>query len=313
MNFGIQEWLGMNPRELLVLMLMCLAWGFHFVVIKLAVGEIPPIYYAAIRMTLVAVLLARFLKWRAGQMAPVFGAGLCLGALNYAFMFTGLKYAPASSAAIALELYVPFATIMSMIFLGDQLGWKRVIGIAFAFAGVAVIALGKDSAEIEDVRIGIGIGLVAAGAFTESIGAILVKKSPSLKPIELLAWFSVVGTAGLWLMTFMFETGQAEALGASNRWMIAGAIVYSAIVASIFGHSAYYWLLQRLPVSVVAPSVLLTTVLAVTFSVIFLGDPIGLNMVFGGIMTLGGVGIVLLRNVKKQGIKAPSIETEVAP
>ena len=58
--------------------------------------------------------------------------------------------------------------------------------------------------------------------------------------------------------------------------------------------------MQRLPVSVVAPSVLLTTIFAVFFSVLLLGDPFGPRMAVGGLMTLAGVGVVLLRNIKKQ-------------
>lgn len=290
----------MSARELFVLIAMCVVWGFHFVVIKTAVTEIAPMYYAAIRMTLVAALMSPFLRWRPGNMIRVLSAGLCLGALNYAFMFTGVKFATASAAAVAIELYVPFATIMSIMFLGDRLGWRRALGIAFAFAGVAMIALGKQDSLSPETKIPLGVGLVAAGAFVEAIGAVLVKQSKIFKPHELLAWFAVVGAIGLWMLTLIFESGQQEAWAASNKTMIVGAILYSAIGGSIFGHSAYYWLLQRLPVSVVAPSVLLTTVLAVFFSVLLLGDPFGPPMTIGGLMTLAGVGVVILRGAKKQ-------------
>ncbi len=303
----------MNARELSIWLAMCLVWGFHFVVIKLAVGELPPIFYAAIRMTLVAALLSPFLRWRSGHMIRVLSAGLCLGALNYAFMFTGLKFATASTAAIAMELYVPFATILSILFLGDRIGWRSGLGVAFAFAGVAIIALGNNGDAGSEARIGIGVGLVAAGAFAEAIGAVLVKKSTRFKPIELLAWFAVVGAVGLWMMTSVVESGQREALAASDKWLVVGAILYSAFGGSIFGHTAYYWLLQRLPVSVIAPSVLLTTVIAVFFGVLLLGDPIGPRLFAGGAMVLAGVGVVILRRAKKQDIKVAVTEPGVVP
>ena len=303
----------MNARELSIWLAMCLVWGFHFVVIKVAVGELPPIFYAAIRMTLVAALLSPFLRWRRGHMIRVLSAGLCLGALNYAFMFTGMKFATASTAAIAMELYVPFATILSILFLGDRIGWRSGLGVAFAFAGVAIIAVGNNGDAGSEARIGIGVGLVAAGALAEAIGAVLVKKSTRFKPIELLAWFAVVGAVGLWLMTSVVESGQREALAASDKWLVVGAILYSAFGGSIFGHTAYYWLLQRLPVSVIAPSVLLTTVIAVFFGVLLLGDPIGPRLFAGGAMVLAGVGVVILRRAKKQDIKVAVTEPGVVP
>lgn len=290
----------MSVRELIVLLSMCVAWGFHFVVVKTAITEIPPMFYAAIRMTVVAAIMCPFLRWRPGQMLRVFVGGLCLGAVNFALMFTGMKLATASAAAIAIELYVPFATILSIMFLGDRLGWRRGLGIVFAFVGVAVIAIGQTDDAGPETRIGLGVGLVAAGAFMEAVGAVFVKKATAFKPHELLAWFGVIGALGLWVGTFLLEDGQQTALAAADRTMIIGAILYSAIIASVFGHSAYYWLLQRLPVSVVAPSVLLTTILAVFFGVALLGDPFGPRMIIGGLMTLAGVGVVLLRSAGKQ-------------
>lgn len=303
----------MGSRELAVFLVMCLVWGFHFVVIKTAVGALPPIFYAAIRMTLVAVLLAAFLRWRPGHMARVLGGGVCLGAVNYALMFSGVKFATASAAAVAMELYVPFATILSILFLGDRLGWRRTLGIAFAFAGVAIIALAKQDEVSAETRIGLGVGLVAAGALSEAFGAVLVKQSKAFKPLELLAWFALVGAVGLWAMTFSLETGQGEALASADKAFVVGAILYSALGGSIFGHTAYYWLLQRLPVSVVAPSALLTTLLAVLFSVVLLGDPFGPPMMIGGVMTLAGVGIVLVRSAKREDIKAPVAEPDLVP
>ena len=293
----------MGARELIVLLVMCTVWGFHFIVIKLAVSEIPPIFYAAIRMTLVAVIMAAFLRWRAGQMRRIFIAGLCLGAFNYAFMFSGLKQATASASAIAMELYVPFATILSVIFLDEKVGWRRILGIGLAFIGVAIIAIGGKS-DAPGVNIGLGVGLIACGAMTEAIGAINIKRAEGFKPHELLAWFSLIGAVALWPMTFIVEDGQGAAWSASDKWMIVGAIVYSAIGGSIIGHTSYYWLLQRLPVSQVAVTTLLVTVIAVFAGVLILKDPFGLVMIAGGVMTLIGVGVVLLRTPKNKIVEA---------
>lgn len=299
----------LSVREVFVLFSICFIWGLHFVVMKLAVGVLPPMFYAALRMALVALILSPFLVWRKSEMGLILLGGLCLGGVNYALMFTGLQYATASAAAIAIELNVPFATILAIVFLGDRPGWRRLLGITLAFAGVAVIAAGGSGGG-EGERIGIGVGLVAAGAFAEAAGAVIVKRTVSLKPHELLAWFALIGTIALSLMSFVFEDGQGAAWAAADPTLIVGAILYSALGSSLYAHTAYYWLLQRLPISVVAPSVLFTTVIAVLSSVILLGDPFGMRMVVGGLMTLAGVGVVLFRNVKKQAANDALIEPQ---
>lgn len=303
----------MSVRELTVLVAMCVVWGFHFVVIKTAVDVVPPIFYAAMRMTLVAALFAPFLRWRRGFMRPVLLAAVCFGGLNYSLMFTGVSMATASAAAIALELYVPFATILSVVFLKEKVGWRRVAGIALAFAGVALIALGRDGGEAGEVRMGLGVALVAGAALTEATGAILVKRASGFRPHELLAWFAAMGTAFLWPATFLIESGQSAAFAAADKTLLAGAVVFSAVGASIFGHTAYYWLLQRLPVSQVAPSALLTTVLAVAFSTALLGDPLTVRFLIGGLMALAGVGVILLRSAKQPIVEPGAPESVVTP
>ena len=286
----------MSIRELMVLAMMCLLWGFHFIIIKLAVVEISPLFYAAMRMTLVAVLLSPFLRWRAGSMHWVLGGAICLGTINYAFMFSGLKYATASAAAIAFEMFVPFATILSVIFLRERIGWRRIIGIVIAFAGVSIIAFGSHGDGPMPIGWRIGIAFMALGALSEAAGTIFVKKIDGMKPWHILAWFSLIGSVGLWTLTAIFDTGHAKMLAGADRTFLVTAILYSAIGASIIGHGSYYWLLQRLPISIVAPSTLLVTVCAVTFGVVLLNDPVSLPLIIGGLMALFGVGLILLRN-----------------
>lgn len=284
----------MSARELIVLLVLCVAWGFHYVVIKTAVAEVPPIFYAAMRMTLVAIVLSPFLRWRAGRMRNILIAALCFGAVNYALFFSGLKYATASAGAIANELYVPFATILSVLLLKEEIGWRRVTGIALAFAGVAIIVLGRGE-DVAGEHVGIGVGLVAAGTLVEAFGAILVKKTSGFKPWELLAWFGMIGAPCLWAMTAALERDQLALLATGDRKIIVATVLYSALVASVFGHTTYYWLIQRRPLSEVASSTLLTTFLAVLFSILILGEALTVVILIGGVMTLIGVGIVVLR------------------
>ena len=296
----------MSAREFFILMAMCVVWGFHYVVLKTGVGAIPPMLYAALRMTLVAALMAPFLRWRPGRMAPVLVAGLCMGAINYAFLFSGVKLATASAAAIAIQLYVPFATILSIVFLKEQVGWRRTLGIALAFAGVAIVALTREQSV--EAKIGVGVALVAGCALTEAVGAILVKRIEGFRPHHLLAWFALIGALCLWPATLVLEPDGLPTLAEADWRIAAGAVAYSAIAASVVGHTAYYWLLQRLPVSLVASSTLLTTLLGVVFSILFLGERVSAPFVLGALTTLAGVGIVLVRTAVRSagaGAAAP--------
>jgi len=288
----------MSAREFTVFLVMCLVWGFHFVVIKTAVADVPPLHYAAVRMALVALIMSPFLRWRPGEMGRVLIAGVCLGAFNYALLFTGIERATASASAIAVQLYPPFATILSVVFLKERVGWRRVGGMTLAFVGVVIIALNRQGGEAAPAQ-ALGVSMVAAAMLSEAVGAILVKRATGFKPLQLLAWFAVMGTLVLFPLAYVFEGNEWAAFARADTTFLVGAIVYSAVGASVIGHTSYYWLLQRLPISTVAPSALLNAVFAVIFSVLILGEPFTPAFALGGALTLTGVGVIVVRAARK--------------
>lgn len=288
----------MLVREFLVLVVICLVWGMHFIVMKLTVNGIAePIFYAALRMSIVALVLLPKLKWHSGQMLIVLSAGLCYGALNYAFMFPALKMTTASAAAVTIELYVPISILLSILVFKDKIGWRRGLGIAFAFAGVVVVATARPD-EAMGGQFLLGIGLIVAAAISEAFGAILVKKVQSVGPLELLAWFAVVGSLVLWPLSFALEENQMAAFTGDRRTPFFMALAYSVFAVSIIGHASYYWLLQRLPIYIVATGGLMTTVFAVGLSALILKETMSPQLIAGGLMTMVGVGFILLRGRK---------------
>lgn len=288
----------MPIREFLVLVVVCLVWGGHFIVMKITVNGIAePIFYAALRMSIVALVLLPKLKWHKGQMRTVLLAGLCYGALNYAFMFPALKMTTASAAAVTIELYVPFSILLSILVFKDKIGWRRGLGIALAFAGVVVVATAKPD-EAAGGQFLFGIGLIVAAAVSEAFGAILVKKVRLVGPLELLAWFAVVGSLVLWPLSLILEQNQMAAFTGETRTPFSMALAYSVFVVSIIGHASYYWLLQRLPIYIVATGGLMTTVFAVGLSAIILKETMSPQLIAGGLMTMVGVGFILLRGRK---------------
>jgi len=283
----------MTPREFLILFGVCSIWAFHFLVAKSAVAEMPPIAYAALRMGFLAVVLSPFLKIYPGRMGRIVAAGLLLGSCNFALFFSGIALTTPATAAIVIELSIPFATLLSVAFLGEQVGWRRTVGIAVAFAGVAVIAF-----EPDQVRLDVGALLVAGAALVEAGGAIVIKSLAGVPPLRLQAWVAAVGALAATALTLTLETGQAEALAHADLSLI-GAVLYSAIGASLIAHTSYYWLLHRRPVSEVAPFTLMCPVMALALGVTIAGEPLTARMLAGGAMTLAGVGFILRRTAKR--------------
>lgn len=303
----------MSVREFLVLLMICTIWGLHFTVMRTAIGEfdIPPLFYAAVRMTLVALLMLPFLKWHPGQMGPVLIGGLGFGALNYAFMFPAMGMTTASAASVAIELYMPFSVLLGVLILGERIkGWS-IAGIVLAFLGVVVIGLMGEGREVAGPLFVLGLVLIGGGALSEACGAIAVKRTRDIRPSQLVAWFAVVGTVVLWPLTLLLETDQTSVFQAEQRMPFLAALAYSTLLVSILAHGSYYWLLSRLPIQVVAPSGLLNTVIGVAGGLLLLSEPPSIGLFAGVAITLSGVAIVIWRNTRKSKIIVPENVTPV--
>jgi O-acetylserine/cysteine efflux transporter len=66
-------------------------------------------------------------------------------------------------------------------------------------------------------------------------------------------------------------------------------------MASLIGHSTWYYLVARYPVTGLAPITLLTPLFGVVFGVTLLGDQLTTRVIIGGAITLVGVYIVIRR------------------
>lgn len=303
----------MSLKEFVILLMVCTIWGLHFTVMKYAIADIgvPPVFYAALRITGLALILLPWLRWHTGQMKFVLLGGLGFGALNYAFMFPAMQLTTASAAAIAIELYMPFSILLSVIFLKERIGLWRALGAALAFTGVVIIGLGAP-AERAGQGFALGIALMACGAMSEAVGAISVKSVKSVTPIQLLAWFGIVGSVVLWPLTYILEDNQMQVFAPETRLNFGFCLIYSVLLVSLVAHGSYYWLLQRLPIHTVAPSGLLTTVIGVAGGALILGELLTTTLLVGGGVTLLGIAIILRRNRQKASPDIPVSITEVS-
>ena len=176
----------MAPRHLFLMFIICLVWGFTFVAGKAGVSEMPPMLFTALRYVLLALLLVPFLEIVEGKMPQVVFISLTMGSLHFALFYGGMSVASnVSSIAVAVQLSVPISTIMSIVFLNEQVGWRRWLGIAMSFGGVVVISF--DPAIINER---LGLFMVIGAAFIGSVGMIIMKQIHDTGVYQMQAWIA---------------------------------------------------------------------------------------------------------------------------
>lgn len=250
---------------------------------------LPPLFFAAVRFSLVALLMSPFLFPIPKHFLKLCLAGLCVGALHLAFLYTGLKTAPAGASAIVSQMMIPFATILSVVFLHEKIGLKRGLGICGALIGVIILIFNPDGMAFD-----VGLIYIAIAFFIVAVGSVLIKGVGDIGPFQYLAWMGILAVPSLGIASFLMETGQIEAAKASGSGLIIG-VLYTAILASIFAHGQYFRLLKTYDVSLVVPLTLMSPFWAVILGILIRGEPFGTKLVVGSIFILASVFIIARR------------------
>lgn len=284
----------MTYPHLLLLVLINAAWGLNFPAGKIGTEVFGPLLFSTVRFVIVLIVLLPFIRVVPGQMRTIFLLGLVLGACHYTLMFYALHIAGSlSSVAIAVQLTIPFSTILAIIFLKERIAMVRVIAIAMSFAGVIVIGFAPMGAEHTQALV-----FVTLAALAMAVASILMRQLSGVGVFNLQAWIALIATASLGIATALFEAptfAEIKAIALYDYW----SPLYSAVGATIFGHGSLYYLLQRYPVTSVAPVTALATLFAIVFGIWFLDDQLTGRIVIGGALTLLGVTIIAIRNAKR--------------
>ncbi len=281
----------MALRDFALIVLVCLVWATNNIISKFVVADlaVPPLFYAAVRFALVALITLPWLlpmprpRWRLLVVALLMGGG------NFALLFIGLQTATASAAAVVIQVGVPITTVLSMVMLGERVRWRRGIGISLTLAGALVVMWDPGGFVVST-----GLLFVVAAAFLGSLGAVMMKQMGGVRPLQFQAW---VGFASFWplaALSLWLEPGQVAA-GFAAGWPFVAAVVFSAVVVSVAAHTAYYGLIQRYEANLISPLTLMTPLATIALGVLIMSDPFGLKMALGTAVALAGVLIIALR------------------
>ncbi len=285
----------MAPQHLAFLVLICLIWGFTFVAGKVGVLEFPPLLFTGLRYVLLCAVLLPFLRIHRGQMKQIAVVSMTMGGLHFSLFYGGMALSESVSAvAIVVQLGAPFATALSVLVLGEQIGLRRIMALALSFTGVMII--GFDPAVFSYLD---GMILVVLAAFVGGIGTIVMRRMHDIRPFELQAWIALLSWPLLFALSALFESNQWETILTAS-WSAWGGVFYTALGASLIGHAGMFYLLQRYEVSLISTLTLLAPVFGVMFGVLVWGDEVSWRFLFGGVIVLLGSVVIVEREGGKR-------------
>lgn len=282
---------GLPARHLSLALLAVAIWGTNFVVIKVALATLTPLWFAALRFFFASVpflLLVRRPKVAQRWLA---GAGLAIGVGQFGLLFMAMRGSISPGlASLLIQTQVFFTIGLAAVWLREPVSRWQWIGLGIAATGIAVIGGHADASATP-----LGIGLVLGAAMAWSLGNLFTKRAGPVDMIAFTIWSSLYAFPVLTMLALWVEGPQALIVGLqASDLTVWAAVLWQAIGNTIIGYGIWNWLLSRHAAALVTPMALLVPVFGMGASALLLSEPLhGWKMMAAGLV-LGGIALAVL-------------------
>jgi len=295
----------MSPRDLLLALVVVVAWGVNFVVIKVGLDGVPPMLLGALRFLLAAFPAVLFVKRPRIPLRWLLAYGATISLGQFAFLFSAMYVGmPAGLASLVLQAQAFFTLGFAALFLRERLRSHNVAGLVIAAAGLAVIALHASAAGAHPMTIA-GFVLTLCAAVMWALGNIVTKKVGNVDLVGLVVWGSLVPPLPFLVLSYFIEgprqiAGALDHIGATSVF----AIIYLAFIATLLGYSLWSRLLSRHPASQVAPFSLLVPIVGLAAAALLLDEHLSAAQIGGAVLVMGGLAVNVFGGWVRQRVAA---------
>jgi len=289
-----------KPRDIALALAAPVLWGVGFTVAKPALAQFPPmLMMVMIYVATTVLLLGRRRRLRTPLWAMLV-IGACGGAVQSILIFSGLSHLPASTAVLVVQSQVPFAVLWAWLIGKERLSAARLVGIATAIGGVALIAGAPEATSDYPSLLMVVLGALVWAAAQALIRAFGRDDGPTMTGM-----IGLVSAPLALIGSLLFESGQREALQTATlaNW---GALAVVFLLGYLLAYSAWYQVLGRFRVDQVTPFILLMPVAGVITGALALGEHVSARVLAGGAIILVGLWIV----VRVAAAPAPAVAAE---
>jgi len=278
----------LSGRDGALAVLVMAVWGTNFVVIKYALGVLPPLLFATLRFLLVAFPAVFFLKRPAVPLRHLAAYGVLIGAGQFGLLYiamTGL-ISP-GLASLVVQTQVAFTIGLSVMISGDSIRPFQIAAVLLASAGIAVIGLHAHGSATP-----LGLALVIGAALSWAGGNVVARQGGRVNMLAYVVWASLFSIPPLMGLSLFFEGWPAIAAGLAHLDApVLAAVVWQSAGNTMFGYSLWAWLLARHPAATVSPMALLVPVFGMSASALLLGEPLQPWKLGAAALVLGGLAV----------------------
>jgi len=276
---------------------MVVMWGLHFIVVKDALKELPPLTFNALRFTLGLPLIG-LTAWPVRRRMAVpwrdfarIVALTVVGPLGYQLGFVlGLARTTSTNSALLLATLPTWTALISLASGRVELRRRLLAGMALTLLGVTLVVLGRAGTSVglsHDDLIGslLTLGAAAVNGFSNVFSQGVIERRGAM---TVAVWKYLIATAAL----IALAQGDLRHLSAATAPLDSlPNIVYSALTA-VGGYVITHYALVRIGATRTSSYFNFNPIIAAAAGILVLDEPLSLALLVGGALTIYGVMIV---------------------
>lgn len=277
-------------RHALLALAVVAVWGTNFVVIKTALATLPPLLLAVLRFALALLPALWWVPRPQVGWGPLAAYGGLIGAGQFGLLYLAIdgRISP-GLASLVIQTQVFFTIGLAMLADGERLRGYQWVALLLATAGIVVIASNTGG----DITL-VGLSMVLCAALAWAGGNQVARRMGRVDMLGVVVWSSAFALPPLLALSLLLEgpTRITQALAAAGpaEW---AAVAWQTVGNTLFGYSAWGWLLARHPAATVSPVALLVPVFGMGASTLLLGEPMPAWKLLAGALVMAGLALNL--------------------
>lgn len=282
--------------------LVYVIWGSTYLAIAIAVQTLPPLFSSGVRFCIAGLVLLGWVAARRGvrigreQLFGVSVVGLLLLVGGNAFVMLAERTVPSGLTALIIAS-VPLWIVLLRRLAGERIHPSTFAGVAVGFGGVAFLVIPRGSSGELDLA---GVALLLVATTSWALGTFLAPRLrlPRDGLLSTALQQLVAGVVLVLVGAGIGELGRFDPATFSTSSLLA--LAYLVVFGSLVAFTAYSWLLQHAPVSLVATYAYVNPVVAVLLGAVFLAEPITPSILVGAAIILAAVAFIVTREGARQ-------------
>lgn len=270
------------------------AWGLTWVVMKVAIQEISPLWAVAVRTWIAVAVLVPAVTLTGQLAAPprsdlpvVLVISLFHMVAFAALMTAGLKHVAAGRSILLAYTTPLWVAPAAWLCLKEPLPPGRLAGIGLGLAGL-LLMFDPRAFDWRDGTALLGNGLVLASALCWSVSILYTRAHRwTATPFQLILWQTLLAAGVLTALALLLEGVPRLTLSAKAM----AALAYNGAIGTALGFWAMTVVNKELPAAVTSLGVLATPVIGLVLSALMLGERLDVILLVSSLLIVTGISI----------------------